>query len=199
ARRPAEAEATRRADAAKTAVLHAISHDLRSPRTGVTAAAAALRGGGLAEAERDELLSVIETEAERLARLIDDLLDLSRIQARAVNPLTDWCDLYETVVNAGAQAQAVQASHPIEYELPPDLPLVKADPAQLERVFANLIQNAIRFSPAEAPVRVSGGTGGGSVTVRVIDRGRGIAQSQRAQIFEPFFRGRDAGAGSGLG
>jgi two-component system sensor histidine kinase KdpD len=194
----AEAEATRRADAAKTAVLHAISHDLRSPLTGITAAAGALRGDRLGSADREELVSVIETDAARLARLVDDLLDLSRIQAGAVQPRTDWCDLHEAVVNAIGQARAVEGEHPIAYELPPDLPLVKADPAQLERVFANLIQNAIRYSPPDVPVRVTGGIGAGYVTVRVIDRGRGIPPSQRANIFEPFFRGRESG-GSGLG
>jgi two-component system sensor histidine kinase KdpD len=198
ARQSAEAEAARRADVAKTAVLHAISHDLRSPLTGVTAAAGALRGGRLSETDRQELVSVIETEAERLARLIDDLLDLSRIQAGAVRPRTDWTDLPETVVNAIAQAQAVEGEHAIDYALPADLPLVKADPAQLERVFANLIQNAIRYSPDGVPVRITGGVGAGSVTVRVIDQGRGIPPSQRAHIFEPFFRGRESG-GSGLG
>ena len=198
ARQAAEAEAARRADVAKTAVLHAISHDLRSPLTGVTAAAGALRGGRLSDGDREELVSVIETEAERLARLIDDLLDLSRIQAGAVDPRTDWTDLPETVVNAIAQAQAVAGEHPIDYALPADLPLVKADPAQLERVFSNLIQNAIKYSPDSAPVRITGGVGAGSVTVRVIDRGRGIPPSQRSQIFEPFFRGRDSN-GSGLG
>jgi two-component system sensor histidine kinase KdpD len=143
-------------------------------------------------------VSVIESEAERLARLIDDLLDLSRIQAGAADPRTDWCDLHETVINAIAQAKAVEGDHPIDYELPPELPLVKADSAQVERVFANLIQNAIKFSPDGVPVRITGGVGAGSVTVRVIDRGRGIPPSQRSQIFEPFFRGRDSG-GSGLG
>jgi two-component system, OmpR family, sensor histidine kinase KdpD len=197
--RSAEAEATRRADVAKTAVLHAISHDLRSPLTGITASASALRGDMLAAADREELVSVIETEAARLARLVDDLLDLSRIQVGAVNPRTDWCDLQEAVVNAAGQAQAVQGRHPIEYALPRDLPLVKADPAQLERVFANLMQNAIKFSPPNAPVRVTGGVGAGHVTVRVIDRGRGIAPSQRREVFEPFSRGRDSGSGSGLG
>jgi two-component system, OmpR family, sensor histidine kinase KdpD len=194
----AEAEATRRADVAKTAVLHAISHDLRSPLTGITAAAGALRGDRLGAADREELVSVIETDAARLARLVDDLLDLSRIQAGAVHPRTDWCDLHEAVVNAIGQARAVEGEHEIAYELSPDLPLVKADPAQLERVFANLIQNAIKYSPPGVPVRVTGGVGAGYVTVRVIDRGRGIPPSQRASIFEPFFRGRESG-GSGLG
>jgi two-component system, OmpR family, sensor histidine kinase KdpD len=198
AHQAAEAEATRRADVAKTAVLHAISHDLRSPLTGITAAAGALRGDRLSRGDREELVSVIETDAARLARLVDDLLDLSRIQAGAVNPRTDWCDLQEAVVNAIAQAQAVEGEHPLEYALPPDLPLVKADATQLERVFVNLIQNAIKFSPGDAAVRITGGVGAGYVTVRVIDRGRGIPPSQRAHIFEPFFRGRNSG-GSGLG
>lgn len=198
AHQAAEAEATRRADVAKTAVLHAISHDLRSPLTSITAAAGALRGDPLAPDDQEELVSVIETDAARLARLVDDLLDLSRIQAGAVNPRTDWCDLHEAVVNAIAQAQAAEGEHPLQYALPQELPLVKADPAQLERVFVNLIQNAINFSPPGAPVRVTGGVGAGYVTVRIIDRGRGIPPSQRANIFEPFFRGRESG-GSGLG
>jgi two-component system sensor histidine kinase KdpD len=195
----AEADATRRADVAKTAVLHAISHDLRSPLTGITTAAGALHGDRLTSADRRELLSVIDTEAARLARLVDDLLDLSRIQAGAVNPRTDWCDLRDVVVNAGAQARAVEGPRPITYDLPGDLPLVKADPAQLERVFANLIQNAIKFSAPDAPVRVTGGVGGGKVIIRVIDQGRGIPPSQRRHVFEPFSRGREQASGSGLG
>jgi two-component system sensor histidine kinase KdpD len=199
ARHAAEAEAIHRADVAKTAVLHAISHDLRSPLTGITAAASALSSDRLSAADHEELVSVIDTESVRLASLVDDLLDLSRIQAGAVNPRTDWCDLHETAVNALTQAQAGDRQHPVDFAVPPDLPLVKADSAQLERVFANLIDNAIRFSPAGIPIRVSGGVGGGYVTVRVIDHGRGIPPSQRTHVFEPFFRGRDSGRGSGLG
>lgn len=195
----AEAEATHRADIAKTAVLHAISHDLRSPLTGITTAAGGLRSEQLSKADRRELVSVIETESARLSRLVDDLLDLSRIQAGAVNPRRDWCDLHDAVVNAANQVLAIRGEHPIEYAIPTDLPLVQADPAQLERVFSNLIENAIKFSPDDTPIRISGGVGSGLVTVRVIDRGRGIAPSQRAQVFEPFFRGREEKYGSGLG
>jgi two-component system sensor histidine kinase KdpD len=195
----AEAEAVHRADIAKTAVLHAISHDLRSPLTGITTAAGGLRTDRLSEGDRKELVSVIESEAARLARLVDDLLDLSRIQAEAVNPQRDWCDLHDTVVIAAQHVVAADGDHPIEYELPSDLPLVRADPAQLERVFSNLIENAMKFSPDGVPIRITGGVGSGLVTVRVIDQGRGIAQAHRAHVFEPFFRGRDAGRGSGLG
>ena len=87
----------------------------------------------------------------------------------------------------------------LELDLPGDLPLVRVDSVQAERVFSNLIENAVRYSPSDVPVRVSGGTGGGRVTVRVTDRGRGIPAQQRTQVFEPFFRGLEAGGGSGLG
>jgi two-component system sensor histidine kinase KdpD len=197
--RSAEAEATRRADVAKTALLHAISHDFRSPLTAIATAAGGLRTGELGSEDRDALLSVIEGETQRLARLVEDLLDVSRIEAGAVNPRPDWCDLHDLVANAAAQVRDRQGDHPVQLDLPGDLPLVRADAAQLERVFSNLLDNAIKFSPDGAPVQVSGGAGAGRVTVRVTDQGRGIPPSKRAQVFEPFFRGRDSGQGSGLG
>jgi two-component system, OmpR family, sensor histidine kinase KdpD len=197
AEQAAEAEGARRAEVAKTAVLHAISHDLRSPLTAMTTAGAALRAPGVTATESAELIDVIETEGARLARLVDDLLDLSRLEADAAAPRADWCDLGDAVATA---ASSLGAEHPIEFALPADLPLVRADAAQLERVFSNLIENAVKFSPPGAPVRVTGGIGGGSVTIRISDRGRGIPPLQRARVFEPFFRGRGAaGPGSGLG
>src|SRR5205823_9451198 len=90
-------------------------------------------------------------------------------------------------------------THPISLELPAELPLVRADHAQVERVFANLIENAVHHSPPDLPVRITGGVGGGLVTVRVIDRGRGVPAGERARIFEPFVRGGRSGRGSGLG
>jgi two-component system sensor histidine kinase KdpD len=197
AERAAETEAARRAEVAKTAVLHAISHDLRSPLTAITTAGSALRAADVTREERAELLEVIESESARLARLVDDLLDLSRIQAGAVAPQADWCDLADAVASAAAH---VGSEHRIELALPGGIPLVRADAAQLERVFANLLDNAVKFSPPGEPVRVSGGVGAGRVTVRVTDHGRGIPSQHRADVFEPFFRGRGtAGAGSGLG
>ena len=83
--------------------------------------------------------------------------------------------------------------------LPPDLPLVRADQAQLERVFANLIDNAVRHSPPDVPVRVTGVRAAARVTIKVIDRGRGVPVSERGRIFEPFTRGQGSGRGSGLG
>jgi two-component system, OmpR family, sensor histidine kinase KdpD len=191
----AENEAARRAEVTKTAILHSISHDLRSPLTAITTAGSAL-ALGVSEAERLELIEVIETESARLAKLVDDLLDLSRIESGAVAPQADWCDLHEVVASAAAHASG---DHPIELHLPAELPLVRADAAQLERVFSNLIENAIKFSPAGAPVRITGGASAGRVAVRVADQGSGIPRRYRSQVFEPFFRARAPGTGSASG
>jgi two-component system, OmpR family, sensor histidine kinase KdpD len=194
----AEIDAARRADVAKTALLHAISHDLRSPLTAITTAASALRGSGLASDDREALLAVVDEESIRLARLVDDLLDLSRIEAGAVDPRMDWCDLHEVAARAIAQVRERHGEPPVELDASPELPLIRADAAQLERVLANLIDNAVKFSPPGTPVRVSCGSGGGRVSVRVTDRGPGIPLSRRSQVFEPFFRDRRE-QGSGLG
>jgi two-component system sensor histidine kinase KdpD len=197
AEQSAESEAARRTEVAKTAILHAISHDLRSPLTAITTAGAALGALGLTDEERVELTQVIRGEGARLARLVDDLLDLSKIQAQAVDPRSDWCDLHDVVASAAAQ---LPDDSRLEFGLPPELPLIRADATQLERVFSNLFENAVKFSPPGATVRITGGAGGGRVTVRVIDAGRGIPSQHRAHVFEPFFRGRGAAdSGSGLG
>jgi two-component system sensor histidine kinase KdpD len=195
----AEAEAVRRAEVAKTAVLHAVSHDLRSPLTAIVTAGSALQTDNLSDDDRRELLSVIDSESDRLSRLVDDLLDLSRIEAGAVAPRPDWCDLKEVATRAADQVAAAHGDHPIEIRLPDELPLVRADTVQVERVFSNLIDNAIKFSPPGVPVTVSGGSSPAGVTIRISDRGPGIPSSARRDVFEPFFRGRGAQSGSGLG
>jgi two-component system sensor histidine kinase KdpD len=170
---------------------------LRSPLTAITTASSGLREPGLTAAERSELQHVIAAEAGRLARMVDDLLDLSKIEAGAVSPQADWCDLYEVVASAAAQARAQDR---LELALPEDLPLVRADPAQLERVFSNLVENAVKFSPPGSRVRLDAVLEARTITVRVTDAGPGIPAQDRSRVFEPFFRGGNTGAsGSGLG
>jgi two-component system sensor histidine kinase KdpD len=205
AARAAKADAAERADVAKTAVLHAISHDLRSPLTAITTAASGLGDERVTSEDRAELIAVLRQESARLAHLVDDLLDLSRVEAGAVNPRVDWVDVHEVVGRAAAQVHAA----PVSIALAPELPLVRVDASQLERVFLNLLDNAARYSPPGRPIRVTGstggtaGTGGGWVTVRVSDDGPGVPASHVATIFEPFFRGRPGppgkGPGAGLG
>jgi two-component system sensor histidine kinase KdpD len=131
--------------------------------------------------------------------MVSDLLDLSRIEAGAVNPQTDWCDLNDTLARAAEHVRNQRGDFAISFDVAPDLPLVRADSAQLERVFTNLIDNAAKFSPSGKPVELRGICANGRVTIRVLDHGRGIPPSQQAQIFQPFVRGRDAQPGSGLG
>jgi two-component system, OmpR family, sensor histidine kinase KdpD len=198
AARGAEAEAARRADAAKTVILHAVSHDLRSPLTAIRTAAEGLREQATTPEDRIALIDAIEEESNRLTRLIGNLLDLSRIEAGAVHPRTDWCDLLDVISTAVSHTPEPDSHHRIQIELDGELPLVRADASQLERVFSNLIENALRFSPSDQPVRISGGVGAGKVTVRVVDRGPGVPAPQRDAIFEPFNSG-DGRDGAGLG
>src|SRR3954447_26136770 len=195
----AEAEATRRADVAKTAIMHAISHDLRTPLTAISTAAGALREPGLSDDDRAELASVVGTETDRLERMVTDLLDLSRIEAGAIDPRTDWCDLHDTIARSAEHVRNQRGEFPIVIDLPVDLPLVRADAAQLERVFTNLIDNAAKFSPGGKPVEVRGLCANGRVTIRVVDHGRGVPAAEQSRIFEPFVRGSYAQQGSGLG
>jgi two-component system sensor histidine kinase KdpD len=195
-----ETEALRRSDEIKTALLRAVSHDLRTPLTSVVAAGHALGADTLSEAERGELSDAVVSQATRLAGLVDKLLDLSRLQAGAAAPRTDWVSVEELLSTAAAG----QDGEPIDVNLnvDPDVPEIRADAAQLERAFANLLENARRYGD-DQPISVRVRTGAGRVLVNVTDRGPGIEPAEQERIFEPFYRGRDAASsaqiGSGLG
>ncbi len=139
-------------------------------------------------------------EGERLAALVEKLLDLSRLQAGRAEPHRDWVSLEEVLLAARESLSAEGARVRITIE--PAMPEVRADAAQLERAFANLLENARRYSGGQ-PVSVQARSGDTQVHIRVVDRGPGIAAAERARIFEPFYRGpRSSGepwTGSGLG
>lgn len=187
-----ETAALRQSDVAKTAVLRAVSHDLRSPLTAIVTAGEALRSPALDAGERAELAEVVVSEGSRLSRLIDKLLDLSRLQAgtdrRRVEPIS-----LDEVLHAAADE--VEGRFELSVgELPP----VRADAAQLERAFANLLENAARYSGGQ-PVKVRARALHNRVVVRVVDRGPGIDRAEQQRIFEPFHRGGGDHAGAGLG
>ncbi len=196
-----ETQALRRSDVLKTALLRAVSHDLRSPLTAIIAAGDAMRSPALDSGDREELASMIVAEAARLSHLVEQLLDLSRLQAGSAEPRRDWCSLEEIVASAVEQLGARAREVPIEIAIEPGLPFIEADAAQLERVFVNLLENACRFS-AGRPVEVRAQAADGRVGVRVIDHGPGIREELLPLVFEPFRRGEDehehAGAGLGL-
>jgi two-component system sensor histidine kinase KdpD len=191
-----EAAALRRSDVVKTALLRTVSHDLRSPLTAILAAAEPLGVSGLTEHERQELSAVVREEGERLSRLIDNLLDLSRLEADAAAPRLNWCDVGEVISTA-----ADHTGGEIRLQVSPELPLIRADAAQLERAFANVLENSVRHSDGH-PVLVRAWALHNRVVVRIVDRGPGVPADQRERIFEPFYRDdRSPGShrGSGLG
>ena len=193
-----QTEGLRRSEAVKTAVLRAVSHDLRSPVTAMVTAGAAVRDPDLTPAERDELGGLVVAEGTRLARLIDDLLDLSKLEARSAAPRLAECSL-EEVIDAALVAQPQEADFRVRID--PDLPPVQADFVQVERALANLLENATRYSNGE-PVTIRARPVGDRAIIRIIDRGPGIAPAERERIFEPFYRSPAPGethAGSGLG
>ena len=194
-----ETRALRRADVVKTALLRAVSHDLRTPLTAIVAAGEAIASPTLSEAERRELGAVITAESTRLSRLIDNLLDLSRLEGGAADPRPVWCSIEEVV--AAAVEDLRLPPERLSLALDRDLPLVRADAAQLERAFANLLENGVRHSGGH-PVSVRARVTGGRLLVRIVDRGPGIPPAQRERVFEPFYRAGTASAGhrgSGLG
>jgi K+-sensing histidine kinase KdpD len=193
-----ETEALRRSDEVKTALLRAVSHDLRSPLTAIMAAGEALGGEAISEEDRRALAGAVSAEAARLSGLVDKLLDLSRLEAGQAQPRPDWCSIEEVVAAAvddlGARGELVRVS------LDADLPFVRADAAQLERAIANLLENAVRFSRGEQAL-VRGRALGDRVVIRVVDRGPGIPPEDLDTVFEPFYQRPDdrPQEGSGLG
>jgi two-component system sensor histidine kinase KdpD len=189
------------ADRLRTALLAAVSHDLRSPLASATAAVDSLSSTDIvwAAEEREELLATARESLERLTRLVENLLDMSRLQADALHVLNTPTRLDEVIPLAldalGPQAEGVSV------DIPVSLPEVIADPALLERVIANVTANAIRFSPPDAPPRLNASTHSHWVELRVIDRGPGIPEADRDHIFTPFQRlgDTDNTTGTGLG
>jgi two-component system sensor histidine kinase KdpD len=198
-----EAEALRRSDAMKTALLRAVSHDLRSPLMAILTSAGALAHGELSldPGDRRELTETILGEAERLDGLVSNLLDLSRLEAGAAAPDPGVWAVEDLVLQLLDGIEA--AGDRIEVSLPEEeSAMVRVDVHQIERVLANLLENALHYSPALERVRVQVSATASEVLVRVIDRGAGIAPGELERIFEPFQRGsRTAevrGAGLGL-
>jgi two-component system, OmpR family, sensor histidine kinase KdpD len=218
-----ETRALRRADTVKTALLRAVSHDLRSPLTAISAAGEAVGSTTLSPDEREELAAVIQEETRRLSRLVDNLLDLSRLEAGAAEPRRDWTSVEELLRAALRELPASQDAFTLSIDR--DLPPVRLDAGQMERAFVNVLENARRHSgghPVSVRARAvrslartaqsstgeedhdaaGGKPTGDRVIVRVVDRGPGIPPAQLERVFEPFYRaGTAAGGhrGSGLG
>ncbi|MFD7323339.1 ATP-binding protein [Streptomyces sp. NPDC059875] len=181
----------------RTSLLAAVSHDLRTPLAGIKAAVSSLRSDDIewSEQDRAELLAGIEEGADRLDHLVGNLLDMSRLQTGTVTPLIRPIDLDEVVPMALGGVPDGSA----ELDIPETLPMVEVDKGLLERAVANIVENAVKYSPQGVPVAVSASALGERVELRVVDRGPGVPDESKDGIFEPFQRFGDAPRGSGVG
>jgi two-component system, OmpR family, sensor histidine kinase KdpD len=198
----AEAEAAKpiaAADRMRTALLTAVSHDLRTPLASAKAAVTSLRSPDMHwdAADTAELLATADESLDRLTRLVGNLLDMSRLQAGALSLFPRPTGLDEIV--ALALDDLGPAGHDITVEIPEMLPAVRADPAILERVVVNLAENALRYSPAGKAPLLAASTLGDRVELRVVDRGPGIADDDKERMFVPFQRLGDTDNTTGVG
>ena len=189
-RETVQAEVLKRTDELRAALLSSVSHDLRTPLAAIKAAAGSLLQHDVArdDATRLACAAQIEREADRLNRLVDNLLDLSRIEAGALVLDRQWYPLGELIADTAARLGAVLADHRVEVAVPETLPPVYLDYVLIQQVLANLLENAAKYSPAGARIRVSVDDGGASVRVRVEDEGPGLPPAERDRVFERFYR-----------
>ncbi len=187
------------ANKVRTALLAAVGHDFRTPLAAAKAAVSSLRSPDLdlAEEDRQELLASAEDSLDKLARLVENLLDMSRLQAGAMTVVVQPTAVEDVVARALDDLGEGAATFVVE--VPPDLPLVLTDAGLLERVVANLAGNALRFSGDGPPPRITGSCLADTVQVRVVDRGPGIPRAQWDQVFLPFQRLGDNDNTNGVG
>jgi two-component system sensor histidine kinase KdpD len=194
----AEADRLAEGNRIRTALLAAVSHDLRTPLAGIKAAASSLLEPDLdlSPEDRSELLTVIEEGIDRLDRLVANLLDLSRLQTKVVQPYARAVSLDEVVP---AAIDGVPGGDAVRLDVPEALAPVVADPGLLERVIANVVENAVKHTPPGTEITVTASALRDRVELRVVDRGRGVPDADKERIFAPFQRLGDAPAGTGVG
>jgi K+-sensing histidine kinase KdpD len=194
------------AERLRNALLSSVSHDLRTPLAIVKGAASTLLDGGIEPAVRKELTETIVQESDRLNRLVQNLLDMTRLEAGTLRVRREWQSLEEVIGAALDHTDKTLAGREVVTRLPPELPLVPLDAVLVEQVLVNLLENAAKYTPAGAPVEIEAKREGGGVEIQVADRGPGIAPGEERRVFEKFYRGsqrpdgrEDTRAGAGLG
>jgi two-component system sensor histidine kinase KdpD len=185
-----QAHALAESDRLKSALLSSISHDLRTPLAVIKGAATNLLQDdvGWEAAARREFLITINQETDHLNRLVGNLLDMSRIEAGALNPARSWQDLGELIAEVAERLLPRLDGHPLELDLPADLPPVQISYTQIDQVLTNLVENAAKYSPPGTPISVRARPGDAEVQVEVLDSGPGIPETMISRIFDKFFR-----------
>lgn len=187
----------------KSALLAAVSHDLRTPLAAIKASSSSLLDSSIAwdPAARDELLSAIDEETDRLTLMVSNLLDLSRIEGGALRPNVDWHDIGELLEDVRLRMARQTADHVFRIEVEPDLPVVLLDYVEIAQVVINLAGNAVKYSPPHTAITVNAWRDREDVRISVRDQGMGIPPERLSHIFETFYRAHEQGpvSGSGIG
>ncbi len=202
-----QVEVLRRTDALRAALLSSVSHDLRTPLSSIKAAASSLLQEDVQwddEARHSFALAIVR-EADRLNRLVANLLDMSRIEGGALKPEKEWYPINELIQDVVARMQPVLQGRVVHTDLPADLPPVKLDYLQIDQVLTNLLENAVRYTPAESPIDIGVRLDGEYMLISVADRGPGIPAADVERVFDKFYRVMETQTkatrttGSGLG
>jgi two-component system sensor histidine kinase KdpD len=185
----------------RNALLAAVSHDLRTPLAAISGAASSLASGydRLSPEAKKELILTLHEESQRMNRLATNLLDMGRLQARNVPLVREWQPLEEVFGAALEQLDLQLGDREVVLRVPDDLPLAWIDEVLIERVLVNLLENALRYSPAGSPIELAASASPGEILVEVLDRGPGLAAGEETRIFDRFFRGEAAVSRHGVG
>ena len=189
----------------RNSLLSSVSHDLRTPLAAIYGSAASLLdcGDGLSESSRRELLQSVAEESQRLSRLVDNLLEMTRLESGALALNRQWQVLEEIVGSALSRVRGMLGDRSVQTQIASDFPLVKLDGVLFEQVLINLLENAVRYTPAGSRIEISATASRRQVEIHVADNGPGLPVGQEARVFEKFFRGNsaapDSRRGVGLG
>jgi two-component system, OmpR family, sensor histidine kinase KdpD len=184
----------------RNTLLSAVSHDLRTPLASITGAATSLRDDEhLATETRAELLQTICEEADRLERLVSNLLDMTRLEAGGMQPRREWVPVDELIGAALTRLERALGTRPVHVDIPANLPLVSVDPVLMQQVFVNLLENAAKYTPANSSIDIRADSRDHQISIEVSDRGPGLGADVE-RVFDKFFRAAPPGTvGSGLG
>jgi len=185
----------------RSSLLSAVSHDLRTPLASITGAATSLRDDANLDIEtRGELVESIVDQAERLERLVANLLDMTRLESGGVALRRDWVPLDEMVGSALTRLETRLGARQVTVSIATDVPLLNVDPVLFEQVFVNLLENAEKYTPAGSPLEIDARSDGERVEINVIDHGPGLPSGAESRVFDKFYRGPHLGvSGAGLG
>jgi len=186
----------------QTALLNSISHDLRTPLVSITGALSSLQEDGvLDEAARHSLIDTARGEAERLNRLVGNLLDMTRLEAGALRIKQELCDIQDVIGSVFERLGDRVADRQVSFNSGPDLPLIPMDFVLIVQVLANLLDNALKYSPPGSPIEINATCAGAFAEIAVADRGTGIPHADLARVFDKFYRVQnpDNVGGTGLG